>query len=267
MKYGHFSKEIIKFSRWIEHFIRNRNRIGAAHFIFVYKKRSDMMYSIRWGLSLLLVLSVTLVGAQNTDEEEEFGTIFGNNFSSGGYGAPELKMGPVNNENSLFMGGRGGWIIGHKFVIGGGGFGLVTKNTFMEDPANKPSGLPADSTRSIKIDMGYGGVLLEYIVLPKKAIHLSIPVLIGAGGTSLGAETYVNQGNDYSEEWATYDFIESSGFFVLEPGLYLELNMTRFFRLTFGGTYRYISGASLQRLSNSDLSGYTVNLALKFGGF
>lgn len=225
------------------------------------------MNSMRWVLTLLMALSIILVNAQNADEEEDFGTIFGNDFSSGGYGAPELKMGPVNGENSLFMGGRGGWIIGHKFVIGGGGFGLVTKNTFSEDPADKPSGLPTDSTRSIKIDMGYGGLLLEYIVLPKKAVHLSIPVLIGAGGSSLGAETYVNQGNSYSEDWATYDFVESTGFFVLEPGLYLELNMTRFFRLSVGGTYRYIGGANLKRLSNTDLSGYTVNLALKFGGF
>lgn len=188
--------------------------------------------------------------------------------SHGGYGAPELKVGPVNGETGLLLGGRGGWIINHRLVIGGGGYGLTTNITFQEDPADKPSSIiDPDSVRTIKTDMGYGGLLLEYIAFPKKAIHLSFPVLIGAGGTSLGAETYVAQSNYYQEGWETYDFIESSGFFVLEPGVFVELNMTKFFRLSAGGTYRYITGVNLQRMSSKDLRGATFSFALKFGGF
>ncbi len=215
----------------------------------------------------IVLLLAGLFAFGQEEDSEEFKTIFGDNFSSGGYGAPELKLGPVNGETSLFLGGRGGWIIGHKFVLGGGGYGLTTSNTFMEDPANKPANVPDDSTRVVKIDMGYGGVLLEFIALPKKAIHLSFPVLIGAGGANLGAKYYVGQSDYYPEGVATYDYIENSGFFIVEPGVYLELNMTKFFRLSAGGTYRFISGTDMVRINNNDLSGLTFSFALKFGSF
>ncbi len=217
-------------------------------------------------LSVLLVLAGMWAHGQG-DDPGEFKTIFGDDFKSGGYGAPELKVGPLNGESSLFLGGRGGWIIGHKFVLGGGGYGMTNSNTFMEDPIHKPSGLPDDSTRVIKIDMGYGGVLLEYIAMPRKAVHLSFPVLIGAGGANLGARYYVAQSEYLPEGVATYDYVENSGFFLVEPGVYLELNMTKFFRLTAGGTYRFVSGTDLQRLKDNNLSGFTFSFALKFGSF
>lgn len=219
------------------------------------------------GVVTVLLLFISMVITAQEEESQEFSTIFGSDFSSGGYGAPEIKVGPVNGETSLFLGGRGGWIIGHKFVIGGFGYGMTTNNTFMEDPADKPSNVGDDSTRTIKVDMGYGGVMLEYILMPKKALHLSFPLLIGGGGSNLGAQTYVGQSEYYEEGWATYEFIENTGFFVLEPGVFVELNMTKFFVLSAGGTYRFISGTNLQRLENNDLSGYTFSLTLKFGGF
>lgn len=221
---------------------------------------------MKWYITAMLLIAGLVVFGQD-DVDETFQTIFSGDFSSGGYGAPELKLGNVNGETSLFVGGRGGWIIGHKFILGGGGYGMTNNNTFMEDPANRPASLPDDSTRSIKLDMGYGGLLLEFIALPRKAVHLSFPLLIGAGGSSLGAKSFVGQSQYYPEGWATYDYIESSGFFVLEPGVFVELNMTKFFRLSAGGTYRFISGTDMVRIKNSDLSGFTFSLALKFGSF
>jgi len=217
-------------------------------------------------VTVILLISGYLLYGQG-DDSEEFRTIFGSDFKSGGYGAPELKLGNVHGQTGLFLGGRGGWIIGHRFVLGGGGYGLTTSNTFLEDPADKPASVAPDSTRVIKLDMGYGGVLLEFIALPKKAVHLSFPVLIGAGGTNLGAKSYVGQSTYYPEGWATYDFIENSGFFVVEPGVYVELNMTKFFRLSAGGTYRFVTGVDLVRLKSNDISGFTFSLALKFGSF
>lgn len=234
--------------------------------MYFYTKMTDMGSRLKGFFSVILLLLV-LVSTGQEDDSQEFRTIFGSDFSSGGYGAPELKLGNVRGVTSLFVGGRGGWIIGHRFVIGGGGYGMTTSNTFMEDPADKPSSVPSDSTRNIKLDMGYGGLLLEFIAMPKSAVHLSFPVLIGGGGSNLGAQTYVGQSNYYQEGWATYDFIENSGFFVLEPGVFVELNMTKFFVLSAGGTYRFITGVNMQRLNSSDLSGATFSLALKFGGF
>ena len=219
----------------------------------------------RW-IIILFVISGLFSFSQ--DEDQDFKTIFGSDFESGGYGAPELKLGQVNNEMSLFVGGRGGWIIGHKFVLGGAGYGLTTNNTFSyTEELLRPSGTPVDSTRRLKIDMGYGGLLLEYIAFPKKAVHLSFPVIIAAGGTSIGSKIVSDTLNQPYDQWSSYDLVESSAFFLVEPGVHIDLNMVKFFQLSIGASYRFISGTNLERLNNSDLSDLTFNLALKFGKF
>ncbi|MCD4695597.1 MAG: hypothetical protein K8S16_05080 [Bacteroidales bacterium] len=218
---------------------------------------------------LVIILVISGLWLYGQDDSQEFKTIFGSNHSSGGYGAPELKLGNVNGEISLLVGGRGGWVIGNKFVLGGAGYGLTTNNTFSytEDILDGNENLTNDSTRTLNIDMGYGGILLEYIAMPKNAIHLSFPLIIGAGGTSVSAKTLQELDNVNPQEWTKYDFVESSAFFVVEPGINVELNMTKFFRLGMGASYRFISGTNLVRLSSNDLSDLSFNLTLKFGKF
>lgn len=205
------------------------------------------------------------------EESTEFRTIFGDGFNieSGGYGAPEFKFGKVNEQFALLLGGKGGWVINHKFVIGGGGYGMTTGNTFdyTENLRDIDGNMVADSSRQLDLGMGYGGIYLEYVLHPKKAVHLTFPVFIGAGGAQIGVNTLFDSNVSNSEDYYTYEFIESSAFFVLEPGINLELNMSRMFRLDFGASYRFISGTQLQRLSSHDLSDFSFNLGLKFGKF
>ncbi len=234
-----------------------------AYFIFVSHSKAQYMKRL---LVIFLIIPGIMAFAQ--EEEEEFKTIFGSDYSSGGYGAPELKLGNVNHNMSLLLGGRGGWIIGHRFVLGGGGYGMTTSNTFnYTEQLLDPNGIKVDSTRNLRLDMGYGGVLLEYIALPKKAIHLSFPLIIGAGGASIGSMIDQDPNQVDPVDWTTYDYVESTAFFVVEPGISLEMNMTRFFRLNLGATYRFISGTTLDRLNSNDLSDLSFSLALKFGAF
>ncbi len=233
---------------------------------FIFVSDFKMIQMKRW-IVIFFILPAMLSVAQ--EDNQEFNTIFGSDFTSGGYGAPELKLGKVNNETSLFVGGRGGWLIGHKFVLGGAGYGLTTNNTFdyTEDLRNSSGEMVPDSTRRLKIDMGYGGLLLEYIAFPKKSIHLAFPLIIAAGGTSLGSKIDPDLNSQDPQDWVTYKHVESSAFFLVEPGVSIELNMVKFFRLDLGASYRFISGTNLERLSNSDLSDFTFNVALKFGKF
>ena len=203
------------------------------------------------------------------EESQEYKTIFGKGIESGGYGAPVFKVSPVNNKTSLLLGGEGGWVINHKFVIGGAGYGMTSNNTFdyTEDLEDLDGNLVLDSTRTLDLSMGYGGVYFEYVMSPKKAFHLSFPLLIGAGGSRINTKTLFDANVIDPEDWTQYEHVESTGFFVLEPGVNIELNMTKFFRLDLGASYRYISGTNLHRLSNSDLSDFSFNLGLKFGKF
>jgi hypothetical protein len=46
-----------------------------------------------------------------------------------------------------------------------------------------------------------------------------------------------------------------------------ELNITNFLRLALGGGYRFVTGVDISGLTNADVSGASLSLNFKFGGF
>ena len=54
---------------------------------------------------------------------------------------------------------------------------------------------------------------------------------------------------------------------VVEPGANLEFNVTRFFHLGLGASYRYVQGLSMSSLTDEQLLSWAINLNLKFGSF
>jgi hypothetical protein len=173
-------------------------------------------------------------------------TLISGNIESGGFGGPVIKITKINGESAVLVGGRGGWIINHTFVLGGAGYGLVTN-------------VNAKSTDSASqyIQMGYGGLDLEYIVSSDNLLHFSIGLLIGGGGIG------------YQDEKGRFfnDSHKMDSFFILEPCVQTNLNVTHFFRISAGISYRYISGLKSAMSTNDDLSGPSAVLALKFGKF
>ena len=155
----------------------------------------------------------------------------------GGFGGPVLRFTQINGEFGVLTGGRGGWIIDHRFVLGGGGCGLANR---IEIP----------NTTGAKLEMGYGGGMVEVIIASDELIHFSMECLVGAGGLTSPDD----RGKD-------------DAFFVLEPGANLMLNVTKFFRFGLGASYRYIQGASYKGIDSSDLSGPAAVLTFKFGSF
>jgi len=211
---------------------------------------------------LIAVLSITCVSAQEDFEEEnenkEMETLFNRRMSFGGYGGPELKFTTVNEKYGLMVGGHGGFILNHNFVVGFGGYGLTTNSRFSDDTLN--------------IATGYGGMRLEYICCSHKIIHFSIPVLIGAGGVGImeerAATDDLNVNIDYDDDEGTdWNTVESSAYFVVEPGVNVEFNIVKHFRMTMGASYRYVGGTDLSYLSDTDLSDVSFNLGFKFGVF
>jgi hypothetical protein len=194
---------------------------------------------MRYAILILLAVLTLPVFAQEQ-------TLISGDIESGGFGGPAIKITSINGENAVLVGGRGGWIINHSFVLGGAGYGLVTN-------------VNAKKTDSIHqyLEMGYGGLNLEYIASSDDLIHLSIELLVGGGGIR-----YKDENNDEFENHHTMN-----GFFVLEPGAHANLNVTKFFRIACGVSYRYISGLQSLLSTNADLSGPSAVLTLKFGKF
>lgn len=223
--------------------------------------------------SLICVLSIGTLHAQESDND--FKTLFGGkgDHSNGGYGAIMVNYSNIADRDALLIGGRGAWIIDHNFGFGIGGYGFMTDpktDPYLTDPI---TGLP----QKYQIAGGYGGLLFEPIIGAKRPVHLSFPILIGAGGIAYTKHwentDWENSDHDYKN---TYE--DSDAFFVLEPGVEVEFNMLKFFRIALSASYRYTSNINLNyktpgvgeptRIGEKDmLRGMNYGIALKFGKF
>ncbi len=179
-------------------------------------------------------------------------TLIGNkDVTLSGYGAPVYKFSPVGETYGHFVGGRGGLIIDDIFVIGGGGYGLV-----YPDEREKFSGETYTGTEPY-VHMGYGGGILELHFFPKSLIHISAGVLVGAGGITFDSNNEDSGNNNR----------QGDTFFVTEPEVNLFVNVTRFFRIGIGASYRYVYGINSEEISDSDFRGPAAQVMFAFGWF
>ena len=179
-------------------------------------------------------------------------TLFKGDVEMGGFGGPVVKYTTINDQGALMVGGRGGWIINHSLVIGGGGYGVVSE-------VDAPEGsLPEEGP--LDIEFGYAGFELEFILHPNSLTHFSIYTLIGGGSANYVKD--VGAVTESDEQAGESDFV-----FVLEPAINAELNVTTWFRLNAGVSYRLVSGIEQERLKDRDFSGVAATLTFKFGKF
>jgi hypothetical protein len=212
---------------------------------------------------VILALALPAVLAQEPDEEgplekqkqnpDNVQTLFDPHSGSGGYGAFTIGYTKINSKDALLMGGRGAWIIGHGFGLGMGGYGFINDATY-----------DAVDDLNYSLAGGYGGLIMEPIIYGWFPVHLSFPILIGAGGvanTSYSADYY-----DPYEYWDGY-VVESQAFFAAEFGVELEFNLVRFFRLALFGSYRYTSDIQMAGIPANALRGWSGGMTFKFGSF
>lgn len=187
-------------------------------------------------------------------------TLYSGKVESGWYVTPVFKVGQINGQTGYFLGGEGGWIFNHHFVVGAKGYMLV--NPF------EPKGL-----QNISVGFGGGGLLLKYIVQPNRLIHFDIESMIGAGGV-------YNDVKNYSKPHNPIDYT-GDACFILEPGFNVVLNVTESLHISAGASYRFTNrinydpGDSHQHadernyetLTDSDLSGLSAQITIQYGKF
>ena len=199
----------------------------------------------------LFLLTLALAAPSFAQEQ----TLINGPIESGGFGGPVVKFSQVSNKFAVFAGGYGGWLINHSFLIGGGGYGLV--NNIDASPAAQAY---FGTTEDLRTQFGYGGLILEYIGAPDNLIHYTVSTLIGGGG--------VDYAYKYDLFNSNYDNMgHASACFVLEPSAGLELNITKFFRINAGASYRLVRGTDLPGITDTDLSALSGYLTFKFGKF
>lgn len=199
---------------------------------------------------LVFFIMVLALAVNIAAQEEE--TLFKGDFEKGGFGGPVVKFISINGQGAAMIGGRGGWIINHSLVLGGGGYGVFTE-------VDAPAGvLPLEGP--LDIEFGYGGFEVEYIIHPKSLLHFSIYNFIGGGATNFVKD--VGPVTESNEQVGETDFM-----FVWEPAVNAELNVTTWFRLNAGVSYRLVTGISQEGLENRDFCGMAATVTFKFGKF
>jgi hypothetical protein len=129
---------------------------------------------------------------------------------------------------------------------------------------------------------GVGGALLEYTVKPNSVLHITFPLLIGAGYARLdsGSSNYNHRGdghnhNDTNNIATAYYAGTSSNFAVIQPGIRAELNVVKIAKVYAGASYRIATSSALSyptattaaTVGDAPLSGLSINAGIKIGLF
>jgi len=180
---------------------------------------------------------------------------------SGGYGAIDFGYTQINELHALQMGARAAWIVGHGFGLGIAGTGFTTDFTPVGENYYAISG-------------GYGGLLLEPIIMGWFPVNIALPVVIGGGGLA----SYATNADPWEYDNLDPTFGEYSTFFVAEAGVELQFNLVRFFRLTLFGNYRWTTNLDMKPMyglvapspyyvGQDALRGWSAGVRFKFGSF
>jgi hypothetical protein len=211
-------------------------------------------------LVLMNVLFIPLMGFSQVNDEKKKLLRFDDDTETlanqkGGFGGfLELNSMPtfINGQPGLMAGGGMSLVFGHSLNLGFAGYGLVSdiRSNTIDSLGNY-----------YHLQTGYGGLTIEPVLFSKKLIHVSFPVLLGVGASSLTRESIYHE-NTYDESWLNPEM-----YFVARPGVNLEINLLRILRLDIGINYRFTSGYDLQNISTSNLNGWSGNIGLKLGWF
>ncbi len=172
--------------------------------------------------------------------------------------------------NSVFLPGiSAGIILNHHWTIGMSGSML-----------GNPKGLHYDSIYSDTVGRpkkgaymhgGYGGLLLEYTLLPNSVVHISFPLMIDLGYMCFRNPGHYSQSNNPNnpnwDEDHHNQSIADTYCFIIEPGVRAEFNLVRMFRMGITISYRYSPNFSLQGVSSNELNQFNAKLSFRLGKF
>ena len=179
----------------------------------------------------------------------EVKTLSGNNYHSGGFGAIAFKGTDYLGQTMVMGGLRGGWIINRSVALGFEGWGII--------PTVRLQNVYPFS--DVIVLGGYGGFFIEPIFFSNEIVHFTLPIAGGAGWMG------------YQESSANYDYygnlVADDVYWYVEPGIALELNVSRHFRMDFGVSKRFMQDFEMLNTSSSAFEQLNYFLTLKFGGF
>lgn len=207
--------------------------------------------NIQKSILTIFFLGVSSLGlAQEDDDYVEFNDR--NNVVHGVYLGLTMGYGEIDSQDTYTGGLKIAYVANQQFEVGfAGNFMYSQQNIF-------------STTNGVDEDLigVYGGLHLEPIFFSKSRVNLSFPLLIGAGAVGYIDDNYNDE--DFGEDLNEDDF---DAVFVIEPGLNVLFNVSRYLQLEAGVKYRFSSEIELVGSPIDRINGFSGGLGIKVGVF
>ncbi len=162
--------------------------------------------------------------------------------SVAGYGAAVAELTSIDKKAALNLGGYGGVLINHRFLLGASGNNILFSKTI--------NGSKTD------FQFNYYGLITEYKFFPGSFVHFSAGLTSALGWLEndiLTADKKKRMDGDYV--------------YVIQPRLALELRITSFMQGKLYGNYRFTGNTKSRYFTPRNLDGAGAGAALVFGSF
>jgi len=208
---------------------------------------------------LTLMLSSFALAQDDYRNRETQSLLGGNSKITGWFISMDNSFSQLNDKNASLPGFSFGMVINRSFHLGLIGKSFSWHETYLKfnDVLSEP----------VYLNGGYGGLYLDANTNAGKILHISFPVIIAGGCASyMSVNKYAELDEDGQIDYSSQE-LASSPFFVVEPGINLEMNITGFMKAYTGLSYRWINGLDLENTSSRAFSGMNFNVGLRFGKF
>lgn len=147
------------------------------------------------------------------------------------------------------IGGRAALLVDHIFAIGAGYELSVEARRSSMDSGNKAERAYASLTAAGEVVRTvYGGGYISYHIFHDSMVNFSLGAL--AGGGHLGRDYAGGPGKNFA---------------ILEPEIYIFINLPAHARIGIGTSYRISWGVSYQGISDRDFRGFSIGLQVQAG--
>ncbi len=180
----------------------------------------------------------------------EYQSIFNPLSIRGNIGLHTGALNLANNQLILKSGGSIAVILNHKLALGASGSGFAGSQAI------------SDGNYNYSLYGGYGGLLIEPIIFPKQSIHLGFPTTVGGGQANYFRDSLGYRNWDFYQDETFYN-----DFVFIEPGVNLELNLTKFMRFGITASYLVTNTLNRSQFTETNLDGFSVQANLKLGWF
>ncbi len=188
---------------------------------------------------LLILLCCLLLGPWAMAQHE---TLFNKARVIGGFGGPLIEFSDIKGDFTTSVGGGGGVIIDH-FFLGAYGMGSLEHLRYNID------------NDDFHMDLAHGGLWFGYTPNSFRIFHPFTSVKVGWGYAD------IRSGNGPI-------FTDGDAIFALTPEAGLELNLTKYFRISGTVGYRWVTDVDqLEGFENKDFRSLTGQITFRFGWF